>query len=141
MQDVTFARALGWASLLIAATEIFGQGRVEHDLLGIKDHPTLLKALGLREAAAGATILSQTTLTPLLAAGVWARVAGDAMDLGLLAAAVPSNRKPGALTASTMMVLGITALDVLCAVRVQRALKQPALKPFRVTKRAPAFVD
>lgn len=122
MNDLRTARALGWASLAIAAVEIVGEGVVERDLLGIDDHPTLLRALGLREAVAGATILSQKAVTPTLAAGLWSRVAGDAMDLALLAAAGVKTRRPAALAASTLMVLGITALDVVAAVRIQRRL-------------------
>ena len=124
MDDLSTARALGWASLAIAATEILGQGVVEKDLLGIDPHPVQLPALGLREAVAGITILSQHAVTPTLAAGLWSRVAGDAMDVALLAAAAVRTRRPVALTFSTAMVLGITALDVCTAIRVQRTLAE-----------------
>ena len=123
MDDFKTARALGWTSMAIAATEILGQGVVERDLLGIDEHPALLKALGMREAVAGATILSQKTITPTLAAGLWSRAAGDAMDLALLAAAGVRTRRPAALAASTLMVVGITALDIYAAVRVQQRLQ------------------
>lgn len=122
MDDVKAARALGWASLGIAATEVFGQGYVEKELLGIDEHPHLLQALGAREAIAGVTILSQTAVTPTLAAGLWSRVAGDAMDIALLATAAAKTRKPVSLAANTLVVLGITALDVYLALRVQKKL-------------------
>ncbi len=122
MDNLKLARGLEWASLAIAATEIFGQGKVERDLLGTDEYPALLPALGLREAVAGATILSQTSITPTLAAGLWARVVGDAMDLTLMSGAARQTRKPLNLSVSTAMVVAITSLDVLCATRVHQQL-------------------
>lgn len=134
MQDIKAARALGWASLGIAATEVFGQGYVEEELLGIDEHPHLMQALGAREAIAGVTILSQKSITPTLAAGLWSRVAGDAMDLALLATAATRTRKPVTLAANTLVVLGITALDVFYAIRVQRQLAQQAAAEARANQ-------
>ncbi|HWE04944.1 MAG TPA: hypothetical protein VG326_21230 [Tepidisphaeraceae bacterium] len=122
MKDLKTVHTLGWVSLAIAATEIFGQGAVENDFLGVDEHRQLLRALGMREAAAGITLLSQRRITPTLAAGLWSRVAGDAMDLALLAAGAPKSRKPSRFAAATLLVLGITALDVFYAFRIQRRL-------------------
>jgi hypothetical protein len=122
MKDIHAARALGWASLAIAATEIVGEGTVEKDLLGIDDHPALLPALGVREAIAGVTLLTQKQITPALAAGLWSRVAGDAMDLALLALAAPKTRRPAGFAAATAAVIGLTAADLYYAFRVQRRL-------------------
>ena len=122
MTDLQVARGLGWVSLAIAATEILGQGTVERDLLGIDEHPLLLPALGVREAIAGLTLLSQHQITPTLAAGLWSRVAGDAMDLSLLAAAAPHTRRPGGFISNTLVVLGLTVADVYYALRVTRRL-------------------
>ena len=122
MTDLQVARGLGWVSLAIAATEILGQGTVERDLLGIDEHPLLVPALGVREAVAGVTLLSQQAITPTLAAGLWSRVAGDAMDLSLLAAAAPHTRRPGGFVANTLVVLGLTVADVYYALRVTRRL-------------------
>lgn len=122
MKDIQVARGLGWVSLAIAATEILGQGTVEKDLLGIDEHPLLLPALGVREAIAGVTLLSQKKITPTLAAGLWSRVAGDAMDLSLLAMAAPFTRKPSGFWANSLVVLGLTVADVYYALRVSRRL-------------------
>ena len=122
MSDLQAARGLGWLSLAIAATEILGQGTVEQDLLGIDEHPLLLPALGVREAVAGVTLLSQHQITPTLAAGLWSRVAGDVMDLSLLAAAAGHTRKPSSFAGNALVVAIITALDVYYAARVQRRL-------------------
>jgi len=122
MKDLKVARGLGWLSLGIAAAEIFARRTVEKDLLGIDSHPLLLPALGVREAVAGVTLLSQKKITPTLAAGLWSRVAGDAMDLSLLAAAAPTTRKPTSLAANSLIVLGITAADLYYALRISRRL-------------------
>jgi hypothetical protein len=82
----------------------------------------MMPALGVREAAAGITILSQRRITPTLAAGLWSRVAGDAIDLSLLAAAAPRTRKPGSFAANLLTVAAITAVDVYYAARIQRRL-------------------
>lgn len=48
------------------------------------------------------------------------QIAGDAMDLALLGlAARKSDRKAGVAVA-TAMVLGITALDVMCAMKANQ---------------------
>ena len=117
---------LGFFSLALGVTELLGAKSIAK-ALDADDHTGIVKGFGIRELAAGFAILAQ----PAVATGIWGRVAGDAMDIGLLAAAVPNSRKPGALTASTLMVLGITALDVLCAVRVQRKLNQPKMSEKR----------
>src|SRR5690606_8486185 len=80
----TLARALGWFSLGLGAAELFAARRLT-DFLGVDDrHTTLVRLFGLREIATGAAILSQRTpVSP-----VQARVAGDALDLALLGAAL-----------------------------------------------------
>ncbi len=57
--DTQLARGLGWATIGIAATEILATEQVEQ-LLGVDHHHALLKGFGLRELAAGLTLLSQT---------------------------------------------------------------------------------
>lgn len=122
MNDVKMARLLGWASVVIAASEILMPKTLTRHLLGIEDHEALTRSLGVRELAAGVTILSQDALTPTLAAGLWSRVAGDAMDLALLATAAPRSRNPMGFAAATALVFGITALDAGQAWKVQRRL-------------------
>ena len=101
------------------------------------EHPLLMPALGVREAVAGLTILSQRQVTPTLAAGLWSRVAGDAMDLSLLAAAAPNTRKRTSFTSNALVVGIITALDIFYAVRIQRQL----LAAKRMEHPRPAALD
>ena len=112
MTNQQIAQTLGYTSLVLGAAEIAAPGFLSRQM-GLENHPKLMGALGAREMAAGVAILSQKNKAP----GVWSRVAGDAMDLALLGlAARKSDRKVGVAVA-TAMVLGITALDVMCAMR------------------------
>jgi hypothetical protein len=116
--DVEVARGLGWASVAIGVAEILFPRAISR-LIGIEDRPGLMRALGLRELVSALTILSEGRASPQLAAGLWSRVAGDAMDLTLLGVAAKKTTRPGGLTLATAMVLGITAVDVLYAMRLE----------------------
>jgi uncharacterized membrane protein len=67
----------------------------------------------LREIASGIAIFTQGKRP---AAAVWSRVAGDALDIASLAVAFASpDSSKGKVAFATANVLGVTALDVLCA--------------------------
>jgi hypothetical protein len=82
------------------------------DATGVR-YPGLLRAYGLREIAAGVGILSNRRP----AGWLWARVAGDVLDLATIAAAYAEadeeDRRKALLAAAA--VAGVTALDVLAA--------------------------
>jgi uncharacterized membrane protein len=106
------ARGLGWFSIGLGVAELFAPGAVAR-LVGSRNHKTLLRSYGLREIGAGIGILTrQQQLAPF----VWARVAGDMVDLaslgGVLAGA--DNRR-GPAVASIAAVAGVTLLDALTA--------------------------
>ncbi|MFB9991826.1 hypothetical protein ACFFLM_07575 [Deinococcus oregonensis] len=111
--------SLGLGTLEAAAPGVLGRA------LGLERHTTLLRLYGVRELTAGGAILTQTT-TPQW---IWARVAGDAMDLATLALALgPQNAKRGNAAAALAAVLGITALDLWTAFQLTRQageIKQP----------------
>ncbi|HEX5580384.1 MAG TPA: SRPBCC family protein, partial [Gemmatimonadaceae bacterium] len=76
-----------------------------------------MRALGLRELTSGAGILTQ----PDSAGWVWSRVAGDMMDLALLGRIMSDERADRDRTAmATAAVLGVAALDVICARQLSR---------------------
>jgi len=112
------ARGLAWFSFALGAAELLAP-RTVASLGGIKIRRTwLMRLLGLREIASGALILSQGRRPAL---GVWSRVAGDAMDIAALTAAVfalPSNKAAAALGAAN--VLAVTATDIACARELSR---------------------
>jgi hypothetical protein len=111
----TVAKALGLFSLALGLTELVVP-RALASTLGIRSHPQLLPAFGLREIASGLAILGASDPTN----AVRSRVLGDALDLAFLgtefAAAPPDARTR--VVAATAAVLGVTAVDVWCAAKL-----------------------
>ena len=106
------AQGLGWFSIGLGTAQILAP-RVMSRLVGVKDadnNTGLMRALGVREIAAGIGLLADPKPTGFAAA----RVAGDAMDLALMARtlATPENDRGRALVA-TAFVVGAGILDVL----------------------------
>jgi hypothetical protein len=102
------ADALGWASLALGAAELLMPQRLAR-ATGLKAREGLIPLYGVREIVAGLAIL---LLDRKL--GMWARVAGDALDIATLAEARSRKALP-ALAA----VAGVTALDLYTALRVR----------------------
>jgi uncharacterized membrane protein len=107
------ANFLAWFSIGLGAAEVVAPRRLSR-LIGIR--PTrgnrkLMQAMGLREIAHGVSIL----MDPTDAQRLWARVGGDVLDLTLLGNAVSNSPRPERTVAAIASVLGVTALDVICA--------------------------
>lgn len=102
--------ALGWMSVGIGLTELTFPERLCR-VLGVPRRTGLMRLLGLREVATGLGLLLQPQRQ-----WVWARVAGDAVDLALLARTfgrLRANRAwQGVITAA---VAGATLVDILVA--------------------------
>jgi uncharacterized membrane protein len=106
-----FAKGLAWFGIGIGAAEVLVPGIIAR-LVGTKGHHALIRGYGLREIASGVKILAN----PKDARPVWARVAGDALDLAALGAALLSNKnRRGKIVCAMAGVATVTALDVLCA--------------------------
>lgn len=123
------ALGLGLFSAALGAAEVVAP-RTVAKLVGVADSPAhraLLRAAGLRELSAAAGIL--TSDRP--AGWLWSRVAGDMMDLGMLAKAfgTPGTQR-GRTALATAAVLGVTLLDVLCAQQLE-ADAAPTTPPAR----------
>ncbi len=111
MNDIQTAKLLGWFSVGLGAAELI-LGRSMNRTLGLGQSPALVRAFGAREVAVGAMVL----MYPDAAAPVWLRVAGDALDLAVLARALTTrNRRREAALLTTLAVVGVTALDVITA--------------------------
>lgn len=99
-----FSVALGLTQLV--APKFLG------NLSGVR-RPWLLQACGAREIANGVGILTSSKPAPWM----WGRVAGDAVDLGILSEAYldgdEDERKRTCISAAA--VAGVTALDAICA--------------------------
>ena len=123
--NIKAARFLGWTSIAVGVVEIAATRWLEEEM-GIDDHEPLIRAFGAREIAAGMTILAQPGLNRALAGGLWSRVAGDTVDLAALGNAARSTRNPSGLSTITSLVLAITGIDILVALRVQFDLHRAA---------------
>src|SRR5919202_389318 len=103
------AQFLGWFSIGLGSAQI-GAPRTLCKLVGADGDgfaPTLMRLMGVRELAQGTGIL----VRPRPTAWLWSRVAGDALDLSLLALTAVKNRR--ARTAFAIAnVLAVTVPDV-----------------------------
>ncbi len=114
------AQGLGWFSVALGAAELLAP-RLLGRAIGAGDHPALTRGCGLREIAAGVGLLTRPDPAPWLLA----RVAGDTMDLAMLAAAMADADRDAMrrLSGAAVAVLAVTALDVYAA---RAARERPA---------------
>jgi uncharacterized membrane protein len=110
------ARALGWFSIGFGLTEVAIAKRLSA-YLGMEDRAGLVRGFGFRELATGAGVLAQRNPAP----GIWARVAGDVLDLATLGSGLTkASGKRKRVVAATGAIVGITLLDVVCARQLSR---------------------
>jgi hypothetical protein len=106
----TLATGLAWFGIGLGLVEVLATEQL-CDYLGMEEQEDLVRLMGFREIATGVGILSQRKPTPW----IMGRVAGDILDLALLAPAVgPGNRKRHRALGAMGAVAGVMALDVLC---------------------------
>jgi uncharacterized membrane protein len=134
--QLQLARALGWFSLALGFAEA-AMPREVGQLAGVRNHSRLIRLLGAREIATGIGILRNRRIEP---GPVWARVAGDLIDLALLGNASREYRtnqrrrfallgnasreyrtNQRRLSVATAAVAGVTLLDVMCAQQLSRS--------------------
>ncbi len=121
------ATGLGWFSIALGVTELVAARQLTR-ALGMRGNEELVQAYGLREVATGIGILASRNPAPW----VWARVAGDALDIATLAAGLrPGNPQRENVVLALASVVGVTALDVLCAEQLSaRQDPPPALRDY-----------
>ena len=112
MDQVKLAKGLGAMGIGLGLIEMLAPEWLARQIGVNEDRTTLLRAMGVREAVTGVIVLMEDRPTT----GMWGRVAGDAVDISLLAAALksPRNRK-GRMLGALGIVLGATLQDVSCA--------------------------
>lgn len=111
------ALGLGWFSIGLGLAEILAPRAVAR-AIGMPDaSTTVLRSFGAREIASGLAILTE----PNRATWLWSRVAGDAIDLSYLGAGLSGNHDRTRVTAAMGAVMGVMALDILCARQLDRA--------------------
>lgn len=104
------ARALGWFSIGLGLVELAAPGKLGR-MLGLQDKETLLRVYGGREIAAGVGAFAMPT------AALWARAAGDMLDLGTLTRGLKSDQDHQKRNAAIAIaaVAGIALVDLLVA--------------------------
>jgi uncharacterized membrane protein len=116
----TLSRGLGWFSVALGLSEIAFPETLSR-AIGVRPrHATswLMRAMGVRELLVGAGVLLQ----PRRPLPLWARLAGDIVDLSLLVSATRSKHASVPRLAGTIAaVAGVSALDTIAARRSQRA--------------------
>lgn len=131
LRETDASRGLGFLSIGLGLGALLVPGSLGR-LIGMSEHEGLLRMVGARELASGAALLSQPDPRP----GLWSRVAGDAMDLALLGAALRrSNPDRGRAMGALAVVAAIAAIDVAASVRetsLRRAAPVLKAKPLMV---------
>jgi hypothetical protein len=112
-EHVKVAKALGVFSVALGLTQLLAP-RWLGQTIGVGGRGRLMRALGLRELAAGVAVLSR----PQRSAPLWARTAGDVMDLALLGRAMSGSAKRGRVATALAMVLGVGVMDCCYARRL-----------------------
>jgi uncharacterized membrane protein len=110
------ARGLGWFSLALGTAQVAAPRGLAR-MIGLRagpDQGAVMRVMGLREIATGVGILAR----PRPAEFLWARVAGDALDLALLMKADAKER--GRVAAAIAAVAGVTVPDVIEGARLSR---------------------
>jgi uncharacterized membrane protein len=125
------ARGLGAFSLALGLPQILAPGRMNR-MIGVKDDPSSrrwMRIVGVREIAAGVGIFSERRPKEW----VWARVAGDTMDLALLGSALRGKtEQPARTLAATGAVIGAFAADLLDGLKLSRETDGSNDEPLQV---------
>lgn len=109
------AKSLAWFGIGLGTLELVGAKRIS-SFLGVEGAGTeaIIRAFGAREIAAGIVTLSTEKKL-----GLWARVAGDGLDIAALMNALQASRgQRGNVKLALVTVLAATALDLYAAGRV-----------------------
>jgi hypothetical protein len=124
------AKGLGIFSIALGLAEVFMPSQLG-ELAGVsRKERAILPVLGLREIAHGIGILSSAKPTT----AVWTRVGGDVLDLAYLGSSFISddgNKKR--LAGATAAVLGVAALDLICAQRLSSQNWRESTNPLAPT--------
>jgi uncharacterized membrane protein len=114
------AKRLAWFSVALGTAELCAPrllASLAGARVGRRTSMTGVRLLGLREIASGVGILAQRNPAPWL----WARVAGDVMDLAVLGRTLAEPRADRARTMTAIAsVVGVTAMDLKSAIDLTR---------------------
>ncbi len=108
MVDGKASRALGVASIGLGAAEVLAPRWIDRKL-GIKDHPTVTRVIGVRDVISGIGTLAR----PTSAGWGFARLAGDVVRIALLGASIKASRRRALVLGALGAIVVIGVLDAL----------------------------
>ena len=122
LDSAMLAQGLGWLSVVSGVVALLAP-RTAGSAAGLGYHSrSTIRSRGMRQLATGVGILTQNNPAPWL----WARTAGDVVDLALLAAGMrPGNPGRGKAALSFVTMAGVLALDALAASHLTRHAGHP----------------
>ncbi len=123
MRDLRIAKGLGYFSIALGLAELLAPRRLGRLIGAGEEHRRLIQMFGVREIAAGVAILA----SPRPHKSLWARVAGDALDVAALLAAMRQTGQRGRVAGALGAVAGVSALDVFTAERMRRSTARALL--------------
>ena len=103
----SLAIPLGWVSIGLGLAELIAPRRIA-EAHGAPRAKPLVQGFGAREIAAGIGILA----APASSAGLWARAAGDVLDIGAAGAAAAQARGRARMIALGTLAFVTTALAI-----------------------------
>jgi hypothetical protein len=113
MQKKTIANGLGLFGIGLGLVELCAPRWLSRKIGAGQRRPRTMRAFGLREIAAGIAILTRRQKAP----GLWARAAGDLLDLVALGTAIRRGRRRSRSAVALAAVIGAGIVDVLAATR------------------------
>ncbi|MBV8362612.1 MAG: cyclase/dehydrase [Deltaproteobacteria bacterium] len=111
--QIKLSQGLGFFSIGLGLAELLAPHYLSRAIGVIERHSILMRAMGVREISNGLAVLAE----PAESRWMWGRVAGDALDLGLLGLAFISapRRERIRVMGAIAAVAGVTVLDLRCA--------------------------
>ena len=116
MRDLRIAKGLGIFGIALGLAELLAPAWLGRFIGAGDEHKRLIQLFGVREIASGVVVLA----SPRPTAGLWARVAGDVLDLAALGAALRASGQRGRLAGALGAVAGVSALDVFATQSMSR---------------------
>ena len=113
------ARGLGWLSIGLGVAEIL-RPREMSRAIGMQPADRLVRGYGARELLTGAALLTTSRPEPY----VWARVAGDVLDIATVGAGAVAARSPQRGAVAMLALIGVMTVDVVCALALRREAHQ-----------------
>lgn len=113
------ARVLGWFSIALGLVELT-MPRTVVRVAGMPKLPTVTRVYGLREIGTGIGILTSKDPSPWL----WARVAGDALDIATVGTGLLTGRCPVRTLGAIAVLIGVAYVDMKVAEAAPPAKKR-----------------